>query len=222
VAILAPDLLAGQGGVAVRAEVHGGFRTVGQAVLVELQEEPLRPAVVLRIAGDGFPLPVEHGAHAAQLAAHVLDIGVRPGLGVDAALDRRVFRRQAKGIEPHREQDVVALHLHVARPRVGGRHRIPVADMQVAGRIGQHGQGVILGPGQVDRLAVQVGLGPALLPALFDLPRVIFLGHRFLRSFNRLKQRESANSVRPGAWRGAGGGREGRAMGDGTTPAYKD
>ena len=78
VAVIAPDLLARQGGVAVRAEIHRRHFAVGQPVLVELDEEPLGPFVIFRVAGDGLAPPVEHGAHRAHLLAHVLDILVGP------------------------------------------------------------------------------------------------------------------------------------------------
>src|SRR5690606_41705455 len=62
---------------------------VGQPLLEELDEEPLCPLVVFRVAGDGLALPVEHRAHALELLAHVLDVGIRPLLRVDFALDGR-------------------------------------------------------------------------------------------------------------------------------------
>ena len=64
---------------------------------------------------------------------------------MDVALDGSILGRQAKGVKAHREQDVVAVHAHVARAGIRRRHRIPVTDMQIAGGIGQHGQGIVLG-----------------------------------------------------------------------------
>ena len=52
-----------------------------------------------------------------QLLAHALDVGIGPGLGVDAALDGGVLGGQAEGVEADREEDVVALHAHEARAR---------------------------------------------------------------------------------------------------------
>ena len=90
--------------------------------------------------------------------------------GVDAALDGGVLRRQAEGVEADGQEDVVAVHAHEARSRVRRRHDVPVADVQVARRVGVHREQVVAGP----RLVRQVGvvepeLFPALLPARLDV-----------------------------------------------------
>src|SRR4029077_19231080 len=48
-AVLADDLLAGERGVAARAPIDGGALAIGEPVVEELEEEPLRPAVVLGV-----------------------------------------------------------------------------------------------------------------------------------------------------------------------------
>ena len=103
--------------------------------------------------------------------AHLLDVGHGPGVGMDAALDGRVLGRQAKGVKAHGEQDVVAPHAHEARPDIGGRHGVPVADVQVATGVGQHGQGIVLGLVGINDGAVEVVSLPARLPLGFDLLR---------------------------------------------------
>ena len=62
-------LLVGQHGGALRAPVHLALLAIGQAALVELQEEPLVPAVVLRQAGGDFLRPVVGEAQALHLRA---------------------------------------------------------------------------------------------------------------------------------------------------------
>ncbi len=178
VTIITPDLFAGQGGVAVRAEVHRRFLAIGQPVLVKLQEEPLVPLVVGRVAGDGFPFHIEHGAHTAQLPAHVVDVLVSPRLGVDLAFDGRVFSWQPEGVKPDREQHVVALHLHIAGACVGRGHGVPVPDVQVAGGVRQHGHGVVFSLRRIDHLPVQpVGLPPGLPPG-FNRLRIVLVRHQ--------------------------------------------
>ena len=173
--LLAHHLLARHGGVAVGAEIDRRMAAVGQVVGQQLDKEPLRPAVILGIGRGRLALPVPHRAHGAQLAAHAVDVGVGPLLGVDVALDRRVLRRQAEGVEPDRVQHVVTLHAQVAGARVRRRHRIPVADVQVAGRIGQHGQEVVLLALRIDARPVQPIALPALLPLGLDGGRIV--GH---------------------------------------------
>ena len=47
-------------------------------MLVELQEQPLRPFIVVGHAGNDFALPIPLGTHDAQLFAHGLNISQRP------------------------------------------------------------------------------------------------------------------------------------------------
>ena len=97
----------------------------------------------------------------------------RPGHRVDAVLDRRVLGRQAEGIESHRMKNVVALHPPEAGMSIGRRHRVPVPDVNRAGRIRVHRQLVPLRPRVVVVNGVQPVAGPPLLPLGFDLHRLI-------------------------------------------------
>ena len=169
VAVFAPDLFARQGGVAVRAEIHRRHLAVGQAMLVQLDEEPLGPFIVFGIRRNRFAPPVEHGAHRSASGAHLLDILIGPLLRMDAALDGGIFSRQTEGVEAHGEEDVVAVHAHEAGACICRRHGIPVTDVQVAGRIRQHGQGVVLGFVGINIGMVQAIGFPFCLPFRFNL-----------------------------------------------------
>ncbi len=171
------DLLIGQHRLERLRPVDQPLTAIGQVALEETTEEPLRPVIVGRVATDGFALPVEHRPHAAQLATHALDVGVGPRLGVDVALDGGVLGRQAKGVEAHREEDVVAAHAHEARPRVGRGHGEPVADVEVTAGVGQHGQGVVLGFIPIDLGPIQPGRLPLLLPLRLDGRRIVNITH---------------------------------------------
>ncbi len=170
-------LLVGQHGLAAGAPVDRGLGAVGQAGLVELQEEPLRPFVVLGQAGDDLAAPVVDGAHGLQLAAHVLDVLHGPGEGMDAALDGGVLRRQAEGVEAHGMQHVVALHPLEAGVDIRRGHGVPVADVQVARGVGEHGQGVPLGTALVFGYLVEAVSGPLLLPLGLDFRGNVFGNH---------------------------------------------
>ncbi len=167
--VVAPHLLARQRGVAVWAPVHRRQFFISQPVLEQLRKNPLGPAVVLGVAAHGFAVPVPHGAHGAQLLAHVGDVAVGPLLGMDAALDGGILGGQAKGVEANRVHDVVAAHAQVAGACIGRRHCIPVANVQVAAGVGQHGERVKLGARPVHLCAVEAIALPALLPALLNL-----------------------------------------------------
>ncbi len=77
----------------------------------------------------------------------------------------------------------MALHPHVARERVADGVVAHMAHVQLARRIGQHLEHVILGLAAVRRFgAVEIGLlGPALLPARLNFGRGIagFARRRF-------------------------------------------
>ena len=168
------DLLAGQRPV-IRAPVDGRLRAVGQAGLQELQEEPLVPAVVIGVAGDDLGAPVEGRAHLPQLAAHVGDVRHRPVARVDPVPDRRVLGGQPEGIEPDRQEHVLAVHPPEAGERVCRRLDVPVPDVDVARRVRVHRQQVVAVARLLEVRAVQLELLPALLPARFDRARVVAL-----------------------------------------------
>ena len=172
VTVFAPNLFARQGGVAMRAEIHRRHLAVGQPVLVQLDEEPLGPFVIFGISRNRLAAPVEHGAHRAQLFAHVVNILIGPHFRMDAAFDGGVFSWQTESIETDREQNVVTLHAHEAGTRIRGGHGIPVTDVQVAGWIRQHGQGVVFGLFWINIGMIQAIGFPFSLPFRFN-----FLGN---------------------------------------------
>ena len=165
VPIGALDLLARERPV-VRAPVDRRLHAIGQALLQEAQEQPLVPAVELRVGRDDLGVPGERRAHRPELAAHLLDVRHRPGERVAAVLDGGVLGRQAEGIEADREEHVVAVHPAVARQRVGRGDDVPVADVQVARRIRVHREQVVLGLRLVAKVRVVQAVGrPLRLPA---------------------------------------------------------
>ena len=179
VTVFPPHLLARQRSVATGAKIHRRQGAVGQPVLEQLDEEPLRPLVIFGVGGDRLAPPVEHRTHAAQLHPHALDVGIRPLFRVDVALDRRPFCGQAKSVESHGEHHVIALHAHVAGAGVARRHGVPVADVKIAGGIGQHGQGVVLGARGIDISVVQPVGFPTFLPFGFDGGGIVLWGHSY-------------------------------------------
>ena len=69
-ALAAPvdDLLVGQDRLVVGAPLDGGLGAIGQAALEELEEDPLRPAVVARLMGPELARPVDRDPPLAELA----------------------------------------------------------------------------------------------------------------------------------------------------------
>ena len=157
-------LLVSQHRAALVAPIHAALLAVGQALLPHLDEEPLVPAVVLRLARRDLAIPVVAEAEVAQLPLHVLDVGARPNAGIHLVLDGRVLRRQPKRIPTHRMQHTEAAHALVTRQRIADRIVPYVPHMQRAARVGQHLQHVILRLRSVCGRAVQPGVLPGLLP----------------------------------------------------------
>jgi len=107
-------LLVGENSGALRTPVDLGALTVGKAFLIELEEEPLVPAVVIGQAGSQLLGPVVGEAYALHLPLHGGDVVERPVFWRRIVLDGRVFGGQAEGVPAHGVKHVVALHPHIS------------------------------------------------------------------------------------------------------------
>ena len=148
-------------------------------MLEELQEDPLRPLVVVGVRGVDLAVPVEAEAEHLELLAEVVDVLLGDDGGVDVVLDGVVLRRQAEGVPPDGEEHVVALQALLAADDVHGRVGARVADVQARARgIRELDQRVVLGLGEVVAGGEGLLLLPDLLPLLLDGGKVIgCVGH---------------------------------------------
>ena len=102
------------------------------------------------------------------------------------ALDGRVLGRQAERVPTHGMQHVEAAHLVVARDDVADGVVAHVSHVDVARGVREHLEHVLLRLRGILGHLVQVGIVPLLLPAGFDLVRVVrFHGHWFSSSGRR-------------------------------------
>ena len=180
-------LFVGQHALAGGAPVHGHGGLVGQAMLVHLQEDPLRPLVVLWIGGVDAAVPVKAIAQHLELAGEILDILLGHDGGVHMVLDGIVLRRQAEGVKADGIEYVIALHALFARNDIHRGEGARMAHMQaLAGGIRELDQAVKL---RLVRLAGDGGIGlgllPVLLPLLLDRCEIVLHGLYF--SFFDLK-----------------------------------
>ena len=163
------DLLVCKHGLAGGAPVDGRGFAVGKSLLVQLQEHPLRPLVVVFFARLDLGGPVKHRAHCAQLTLHRRNVLLGGVLGVDARLDRVVLCGQAKGVKAHGLEHVVALHALEAGIGVRGPVVVPVPDMQLcAGRVGEHLQNIPLPAFRLLVKLIDLCLFPPSLPFSLD------------------------------------------------------
>ena len=93
-AFSAYHLFVGEHRLARRAPVDRCLFLVGQSRLEEPHEQPLRPPVVVRLAGCDLAGPVVDDPPAFELGLHVCDILFGPDRRMGALLDRRVLGGQ--------------------------------------------------------------------------------------------------------------------------------
>ena len=126
------------------APVDGRLLAVGQVALEELQEQPLRPAVVLGSCAETSRSQSIAQPSAAHLLPDPRDVALGDLARMAALLDRRVLGGQAERVEAHRPQDRVAVAAAEVRDDVPERVVQDVPHVQVAGGVRQHLEHVVL------------------------------------------------------------------------------
>ena len=138
-------LLIGKDGFAARAPVYGGAFLIREALLKELQEQPLVPFIVVRFTRRDFPAPVIGEAKTLQLIAHVRDVVARPHVRRDAFFNRGIFGRKPERIPTHGMQHGIAPHRFEASDDVADRVHPDVPHVNAPGGIRKHLKTVVLG-----------------------------------------------------------------------------
>ena len=149
-----------------------------------LQEDPLRPAVVVDVGGGDARGASRGRGPAPELAAHVGDVRLGGDARVLAGLHRVLLGGQAEGVVAHRVQHVVAGHALEAGVDVGADVAERVPDVEAgAARVREHVEHVELARGRPTAAkpsaSAPVGLGaqnvcvglPPVLPLRLDLVR---------------------------------------------------
>ena len=159
-----------------RAPVDLRVFAVSQPPLVHLQEHPLIPVVVLRVAGVQYPIPVKGAGVATHRYFLLFDVVVGPRRRIDAAFDGGVLSRQPKRVPTDRVHDVAALLHPVARHHITEGVGLGVTHVQVTRGVGEHVEHIhllalVVGVPGTERLQ----LVPDGQPALLQLLRVVDL-----------------------------------------------
>ena len=150
--------------------------------VVDLQEDPLRPAVVLDVSGGDPAALIVTQTQPADLRQEALDIRLGGGPRMGTGLRRIQLGRQPEGVEAHGVQHVAPGHPLVAGEDIGADVAQRVPDVQAtAGRVGEHvlheqlvlGHNALDGRQRPDRVGCVEGaaFGPLVLPAALDLTR---------------------------------------------------
>ena len=142
--------------------------------LKHLEEGPLRPLVVLGVAGAHLAAPVEAEPYLVELLAVAVDVFHRGHLGVLPRLYGILLGRQPVGIIAHGVKHVVALQSLVAGIDVAGYIAQRVAHMQAGpAGVGKHVEHVVFGFALIDVHLIGVVVAPVLLPLLFDCVKIV-------------------------------------------------
>jgi len=108
--------------------------------------------------------PVVGNAPRLELALHAGNVRYRPLTRMSSTLDRGVLRRQAERIPSHRVENAEALHPQKPEECVAEDVVPAVADVEVARRVREHVEHVVLLAGRRDVDFRDARLGPAFLP----------------------------------------------------------
>ena len=167
--LAADNLFVRKDGFTGRAPVHECVFAISQTFFIQLYKQPLRPLIIILVAGDHFRRPVEHSAHIFELLFHCFDVLLGGVLGMNTRFDGVVFRRQTERVKPHRLEHFVSLHLLKACIRIGRAVVIPMPDVQLCARgIGEHFQNVELFIHTLFVKNVLFALLPSGLPFAFN------------------------------------------------------
>ena len=170
----AHDLFVGEHRLVERTPVDGGGLLVGEPLLVQLEEDPLRPLVVRRVRRGQLVAPVHHQPRALHLPAEVVDIPGNELARMHADLDRVILGVNAECVKAEGLEYGVPLKPLESSMDVISREREEVAHMQpLRARIREHHQRVerVRPIRQVGR--VRTFRLPARLPLLLDGGRIV-------------------------------------------------
>ena len=167
------DLLVGQNSLAGGTPVDRVLLTVDQALFPHLLKDPLAPAIVVGAAGLDHAIQIVGEAHALHRGERLVHILIRPGGSLRVVLDGGVLGGQAKGVEANGMQHVIAAHAGLTGHGIADGVVARVAHVQVARRIREHLEHVLLGLACVGVDGKEVGVLPGLHPLGLNGLRVV-------------------------------------------------
>ncbi len=141
----------------------------------QLQKDPLRPFVIVRVAGLHFAAPVVAKADIIQLRFERSDILLRGFCRVLACIKCILLGRQTKTVEAHRVQHIESFQSFIAAVNIRSDITQRVAHMQPGPAwIREHIEHIILGLAEIIGHFIGVGCFPFFLPFLFNIPELVF------------------------------------------------
>ena len=195
-------LLVRQHRLAAGAEIHRRLAPIRQPCIVELQEQPLRPAHVFRVVTLQAAPIVIHRSDPLQRLRKLPDPSIGERTGMLPRSYRSILGRQSEAVEPDGRKHAVALHRSVAHQQVADGVVAHMPHVCPPAGIGIHGEHIVGRARVVVVYLVVALLTPSLLPfPLYGLrirrvgiglriglcPRLLrlsFLCHRFQYRLN--------------------------------------
>ena len=98
--------------------------------VVNFEEDPLSPAIIVWIGGINFAVPVVGEAEGLDLAAKIIDVLLGGVAWVGAGLDGILFGRQSEGVPAHGVEDIMAEHSAISAEDVRSGIAFRVAHME--------------------------------------------------------------------------------------------
>ena len=168
-------LLVGEHCLVNGVPVHCCGFAIGQAVLKELQEDPLGPAHIAGIVALDLSPPVVHTTDAGDRASKLLDSFVGKRSRMTTRLNGSVLCRESETVEAHWRQDCIPAHSPVASQQIAKCVVAHMAHMRSARGVGVHAQYVIAITWVVVVHLVGALIHPVLLPSGLDRLRIVWL-----------------------------------------------
>ena len=174
IALTALAVLIGQNDLAVRAVIDQRLVPEYQTVLIELEEDPLGPVIIILIRCINGPVPVKGKPYFSELVREFLNIDIRDDTGMCIGLDRVILSGQTESVEADGKQDVIALHPPLSGDDFDTGIGFDMADVHArAAWIREFHQSVKFRLLTEVLCLEQLGIFPFLLPLGFYLLKII-------------------------------------------------
>ena len=165
--------------LALGAPIDRVLLAIDQSALPKLLKNPLAPAIVIGAAGLDQAIHIIGKAHALHRGERLIHILIGPSRSLGIVLDSGVLGGQAKGVKTDGMQYVKATHAGLARHGVTNGVVARMAHVQVAGRVREHLEHVLLGLSRIGingkKVLVVPGLHPFFLNGFRIVGRNLFL-----------------------------------------------
>ncbi len=123
-------LFVSENGSAFVTPVNSGFFFIGKTFFIQLQEQPLSPFVIIRLAGRNFTVPIVRKPEHFKLFCHISNVFICPGFRISAVFHCCVFCRQPETVPAHWMKNIKPLRLFKTRNYVCNRVVSNVSHME--------------------------------------------------------------------------------------------